>query len=79
MSSLFHLAVFRAEGNLDYRKRRRSLGECIVTTIRFIICNLLRKCFIKNVIVSRIFYEFIKLFHTMRRLIYGKEEMMWMN
>ena len=30
-------------------------------------------------ITIRIFYVFIKLFHTVRRLIYGKEEMMWMN
>ena len=57
MGSLFHLAVFRGEENLDDIKlrqnpycnlksalgERRSLGECIVTTIRFIICNLLRK------------------------------------
>lgn len=25
------------------------------------------------------FYECIKLFHRVRRLIYGKEEIMWMN
>ncbi|OOR04049.1 hypothetical protein BW900_23840 [Bacillus mycoides] len=25
------------------------------------------------------FYKFIKLFHGVRRLINGKEEMMWMN
>ena len=30
-------------------------------------------------ITIRIFYVFIKLFHTVCRLIYGKEEMMWMN
>lgn len=24
MGSLFHLAVFKGEGNLDYRKRRRN-------------------------------------------------------
>ena len=49
MGSLFHLAVFRAEGNLDYKNPyckmkealggRRSSGECIVTTIRFIMCK----------------------------------------
>ncbi|BAL16810.1 hypothetical protein BCN_1017 [Bacillus cereus NC7401] len=58
---------------------RRSLGECSVITIRFIICKLLRKCFIKNVITLCIFYKFIKLFHTVRRLIYGKEGRLWMN
>lgn len=26
-----------------------------------------------------IFYKLIKLFHIVSRLIYGKEEMMWMN
>lgn len=30
-------------------------------------------------IANQIFCELIKLFHTVRRLIYGKEEMMWMN
>ncbi|MFZ3198185.1 MAG: hypothetical protein WA181_18685, partial [Bacillus mycoides] len=58
---------------------RRSLGECTVTTIRFIICNLLRKCFIKKLLPTVFFAEFIKLFHGVRRLINGKEEMMWMN
>lgn len=41
---------------------RRSLGECSVITIRFIICNLLRKCFIKNVIINYIFYLIYKTF-----------------
>ncbi|PFZ31111.1 hypothetical protein COM08_02675 [Bacillus wiedmannii] len=29
--------------------------------------------------IIRIFYKLIKLFHTVRRLIYGEEEMVWMN
>lgn len=41
---------------------RRSLGECIVTTIRFIICKLLRKCFIKTLLSTELFYLIYKTF-----------------
>ncbi|WP_411469951.1 hypothetical protein [Bacillus thuringiensis] len=59
MGSLFHLAIENEDDPLIANLKsavgeRRSLGECIVTTIRFIICKLLRKCFIKNVIINRI-------------------------
>lgn len=58
MGSLFHLAIENEDDPLIANLKsavgeRRSLGECIVTTIRFIICNLLRKWFYKKVILKR--------------------------
>ncbi|HFK1424701.1 TPA: hypothetical protein ACGXKR_000533, partial [Bacillus paranthracis] len=60
IGSLFHLAIGNEDAPLIANLKsavgeRRSLGECIVTTIRFIICKLRRKCFIKNIITLCIF------------------------
>ena len=48
MGSLFFFVIENEDDPLIANLKsavgeRRSLGECIVTTIRFIICNLLRK------------------------------------